>query len=81
MKERKYEKSDEVIEKIDVKTDRMDNVIPITLPISLIKIDVEGAEYQVLKGATGILEKQRPVIIFEHGLGASDFMERLSYDL
>lgn len=73
MKERKYEKSDEVIEKIDVKTDRMDNVIPITLPISLIKIDVEGAEYQVLKGATGILEKQRPVIIFEHGLGASDF--------
>jgi FkbM family methyltransferase len=36
-----------------------------TTPISVIKIDVEGLEYHVLKGAHDILLKHRPVIIIE----------------
>lgn len=35
--------------------------------IDLIKIDTEGHELAVLKGASGILKKHRPVIIFETG--------------
>ena len=38
----------------------------------MIKIDVEGAELEVLKGAKKIIEKFHPIIVFEHGLGASD---------
>ncbi|MDF2434020.1 MAG: hypothetical protein JWP44_3651 [Mucilaginibacter sp.] len=34
--------------------------------LELIKIDVEGFEYQVLKGLKGTLEKHRPRIIFEY---------------
>jgi FkbM family methyltransferase len=35
------------------------------LPISLIKIDTQGFESQVLQGAQGLIEKYKPVIIFE----------------
>lgn len=35
-------------------------------PIRYLKIDVEGAEYDVLRGATRTIGKHRPVITFEH---------------
>jgi len=34
---------------------------------------VEGAEYNVLKGAKNTLLKSRPVVLFEFGLGASNY--------
>jgi len=37
------------------------------------EIDVEGGEMGVLKGAINILKKWSPVVIFEHGMGASDY--------
>lgn len=43
---------------------------PVTPSPSLIKVDVEGAELQVLKGATSLLSLpplQAPVVIFEYG--------------
>ncbi|MEO0405276.1 MAG: FkbM family methyltransferase, partial [Bacteroidota bacterium] len=63
---------DPKIEEIQVSTEKLDNVIPKDLNVDLIKIDVEGAELQVLTGAKTILKEQQPVVIFEHGLGASD---------
>jgi hypothetical protein len=43
------------------------------MQIDLIKIDVEGGELNVLKGAVETIKRTKPVIIFEHGLGASEF--------
>ena len=40
--------------------------------ISLIKIDVEGGELGVLKGARNLINRCKPVVVFEHGLGAAD---------
>lgn len=70
---RKYDKSNEVDEQITVNTDLLDNILPADIKIDLIKIDVEGAELLVLEGAINTIKRNKPVIIFEHGLGASEF--------
>jgi FkbM family methyltransferase len=73
LKKRDYDGRKPEIEIIEVRTDRLDDVLPNDYLVDLIKIDVEGAEFKVLKGANRILTKSRPTIIFEFGLGASDF--------
>lgn len=73
IKKRDYDGKNPDIELIEVKTDTLDNILPADYRVDLIKIDVEGAEFKVLKGAYNTLEKSRPIIIFEFGLGASDF--------
>jgi hypothetical protein len=39
----------------------------------LIKIDVEGGEFAVLKGAEKLLKRAQPILIFECGMGASEY--------
>lgn len=73
IKKRDYEGKNPEIEVIEVQTNTLDRMLPDNYKVDLIKIDVEGAEFNVLKGAYNTLKKSRPVIIFEFGLGASDF--------
>jgi len=61
------------IEQISVELKTLDSIIPADVKIDFIKIDVEGGEYGVLKGAKQLLKKYKPVVIFESGLGASDY--------
>jgi FkbM family methyltransferase len=70
---RKYDRSNEKDTLIEVQTDLLDNVLPTAYKPHLIKIDVEGGELQVLEGAKETLAKHKPMVIFEHGLGASEF--------
>jgi len=72
IKKRQYDKKNEEDQSIHVKVEKLDNILPENFPVHLIKIDVEGGELQVLEGAVFVLKKFHPVIIFEHGLGASD---------
>ena len=72
LKKRDYDKPNEEDTIITVKTELLDNLIPKEIDIDFIKIDVEGAELQVLQGASRIIERCKPIIVFEHGLGASD---------
>ncbi|TVR89272.1 MAG: FkbM family methyltransferase [Saprospirales bacterium] len=69
---RKYDRSSEKVEPIKVQTDTLDRILPEDHPVDFIKMDVEGAEYRVLTGARKTIEKYRPVIVFEFGLGAAD---------
>jgi len=51
-----------------------------SLPVqncSLIKIDVEGMELAVLSGAGNLLERERPVVYFEHASGRADVISAL----
>lgn len=71
LRTRRYEREEQV-EEIRVRTCRLDDVLPEGLPIDFLKIDVEGAELQVMRGALRTLARHRPVLVFEHGLGAAD---------
>ena len=73
LKKRAYDRPHEEDEEITVSTQKLDTIISKELKIDLIKIDVEGAEFQVLSGAKQTLENNRPIVIFEHGKGASEF--------
>jgi FkbM family methyltransferase len=64
----------EKVEVITVLTRTLDDVVPPELAIALLKIDVEGGELEVLRGAEATLRRHRPVILFEHGkLGAAAY--------
>jgi FkbM family methyltransferase len=73
IQKRKYDTATPDIEQINVELKTLDSLIPSETKIDLIKIDVEGGEYGVLKGALQLLKKWKPVVIFESGLGASDY--------
>ena len=72
LKKRDYQVKEPEIEVLNVKLDTLDHVIPEDYRVDFIKLDVEGGEFDVLKGARQTLEKHKPYIIFEFGLGASD---------
>ena len=72
LKQRRYDRPDPEIVEIMVRKARLDDVIPVTQTIDLIKIDVEGGELPVLRGASRIIKENKPFIIFESGKGASD---------
>lgn len=58
---------------IDVEIGRLDDMLPRDYAPSFVKIDVEGAELQVLEGARATLSTHHPVLWFEHGHLQSGF--------
>lgn len=73
IKRRKYAIENPEIEEINVEQQMLDNVIDRSIPIQFVKIDVEGAEFGVLKGAKELLKRNKPIVLFECGKGASDY--------
>jgi FkbM family methyltransferase len=60
------------VETITVRCERLDDALPAGIRPELIKIEVEGAEEEVLRGATETLRRHRPIVAFEHGAGSAD---------
>jgi hypothetical protein len=52
---------------------RLDDALDAGYAPDLLKIDVEGAEGLVLRGAQATLERHRPIVVFEHGAHAERF--------
>ena len=83
---REYNRPDPDLAEIEVDVVRLDDVIPETARVTFIKIDVEGGEYGVLKGALRTIERGKPTIVVEvtrralaaYGIDAAQFYALLS---
>lgn len=73
IKQRRYDIENPDIEEIIVEKKRLDDVISTDETIDFVKIDVEGGEFGVLKGGKELLKRNKPLILFECGKGASDY--------
>lgn len=59
-------------EELVVATERLDDALPPGVRPAFLKIDVEGAEAHLLRGAGRTLREHRPLIAFEHGSGSAE---------
>jgi FkbM family methyltransferase len=64
---RPYDRVDETLEEISVATARLDDLVPRGARVDLVKIDVEGGEVGVVRGASDLLARCSPVVVLEHG--------------
>lgn len=81
IKQRSYNIDNPDIEEIEVELKKLDDIIPADQKVDFIKIDVEGAELGVLKGSKELLIRNKPLIVFEFGLGASEYYETTPADI
>ena len=63
-------------QQLTVRVERLDDALPEGFVPALIKIDVEGAEEQVLRGALETIRRHRPVVVLEHGNSAAEYGTR-----
>lgn len=59
-----------VMERGEIKMIRLDDLIK--EKVDVIKIDVEGMEAEVIRGAKNLIEKWRPIIFLEYGVNGRD---------
>jgi FkbM family methyltransferase len=61
------------LERFPVRLEDLDSSLPEDFVPALVKIDVEGAEEQVIRGAAQTLDRHRPTVVFEHNQSARHF--------
>ena len=73
LQQRAYPLPDPIIKQIPVKVCRVDDLIPEDVKVDLIKCDIEGGEYHAFLGAMKTLQRCKPIVVFEFGLGGADY--------
>lgn len=73
LRRRKYLVKEAEIEKIEVEVKRLDDLIKSDEMVDFVKIDVEGGELAVMRGAINTLRRCKPCLLFEAGLGATEY--------
>jgi FkbM family methyltransferase len=57
----------ERVREFRVVTARLDDLIPSSVAVRFIKLDVQGTELPVFRGALALIRRCHPFIVFEHG--------------
>lgn len=70
---RDYRDGGRELETIRVRTARLDDDLPDGYVPHFIKVDVEGAEEMVFRGALRTILRHRPIVAFQHGRGSADY--------
>jgi FkbM family methyltransferase len=65
--------SNSATETLTVRCERLDDALAEGVRPAFLKIDVEGAEAHVLRGARRVLREHRPLVAFEHGSGSAEY--------
>jgi FkbM family methyltransferase len=73
LKNREYAIKNPDILEIEVTQVRLDNFFKDLNKLDFIKIDVEGGELNVIEGASEIIKKLKPTLLFEFGKGSSEY--------
>lgn len=71
-KVREYPPGEDRTRETTVEVRRLDDIVAADAPVTFIKIDVEGGEFLVLRGARSTITRTRPTIVFEFGLGSAE---------
>ena len=91
LKARIYPRSDMRVHQRRVEVDTLDNLVPASSPVRFLKLDLEGGEFDAMRGGIRLIERHRPVMVFEYdrqhtpgfyGFQHSDlveFFQRLDY--
>lgn len=61
---------------VEVPSLRLDDAVPADRPVSIVQLDVEGHEKPALRGARGLVERWRPILILER-FEDGDFLDGL----
>ena len=61
---REYDDYEERVELIQVRVERLDDIVG-DRPVRFVKIDVEGVELDVLRGARELLRRERPYVVVD----------------
>jgi FkbM family methyltransferase len=69
LKKRQYDGPTE-LEHIPIEVKRLDDMCENLPAVKFIKVDAEGGEYHILKGAVRTLQRCRPVVAFEFGVNS-----------
>ncbi|WP_217523423.1 FkbM family methyltransferase [Pleurocapsa sp. PCC 7327] len=80
---RKHRKRDDLVTKVEVQCDSLDNILDPDRQVDFIKIDVEGGELAILRGAANTLSKYHPLLLFEccrSGLSAFGFTSKQAFE-
>jgi FkbM family methyltransferase len=67
---------DAAVEEIEIEVTTLDAALPADRRPALVKVDVEGGEYEVLLGARRVLGEHRPLLALEHQYGRRADPER-----
>jgi FkbM family methyltransferase len=72
LKRRTDLRPEEAVRALTVPVVRIDDIVPVGLPVAVLKIDVEGGELGALRGASRVLG-DRPWVFLEHGSASTAY--------